>query len=72
MGGAREASFHDTKHWYDVTDDSQLIAPAADYFDVNMQKHFKEWENVETEVDTIWTGRELIFSFFQLNTDEPC
>lgn len=58
VGGAREAFFHDTKHWYDVADDSQLIEPAADYFEGYMQKHFRGWEKVETKVDKVWTGSE--------------
>jgi len=56
VGGAREKFFHDPKYWYNVTDDSKLIEPAADYFEGYMQKYFRGWENVETKVDRVWTG----------------
>lgn len=58
VGGAREKFFHETKYWYNVTDDSTLIEPAANYFDGYMQRHFRGWENVETKVDKLWTGSE--------------
>lgn len=37
VGGARSSFFHDTKHWYNVTDDSKLIEPAADYFESTLR-----------------------------------
>ncbi|KAF6843724.1 FAD dependent oxidoreductase superfamily protein [Colletotrichum musicola] len=57
VGGGRSEFF--PKHldeWYNVWDDSKLIAPAAQYFDGYMQRNFRGWEDSGAKVDKIWTG----------------
>lgn len=56
IGGAKDRFWHDRSHWYGVTDDSQLIAPAATYFDGLIQKHFHGWEDSGAVTDQVWTG----------------
>ncbi|KAK4505526.1 hypothetical protein PRZ48_003489 [Zasmidium cellare] len=56
VGGARRDFFDKLDQWYNVTDDSQLIAPAANYFDNYMQRHFKGWEDSNAYTDKVWTG----------------
>lgn len=56
LGGAKDRFWHDRSHWYGVTDDSQLIAPAATYFDGLLQKHFRGWETSGAVTERVWTG----------------
>lgn len=56
VGGAKQPFWHDKSHWYDVTDDSKLIEPAASYFDGMMQRHFSGWEDSAAYTDMVWTG----------------
>ncbi|POS75665.1 FAD dependent oxidoreductase [Diaporthe helianthi] len=56
IGGAKQPFWHDKSHWYDVTDDSKLIEPAASYFDGLMQRHFSGWEESGAFTDMVWTG----------------
>lgn len=56
IGGAKDRFWHDRAHWYGVTDDSQLIAPAATYFDGLMQRRFAGWEDSGAVTDSVWTG----------------
>ncbi|KAH8657919.1 FAD dependent oxidoreductase [Xylariales sp. PMI_506] len=56
VGGAKPLFWDDLSQWYDVTDDSKLIEPAAKYFDGLMQRTFVGWENSEAYVDKVWTG----------------
>lgn len=56
IGGAKDRFWHDKAHWYGVTDDAHLIAPAADYFDGLMQARFHGWEASGAVTDSVWTG----------------
>ena len=56
VGGGRSHFFKDHSNWYNVVDDSELIAPAAHAFDTYMQDHFIGWEDSGAKVDQIWTG----------------
>ena len=56
IGGAKQPFWHDKSHWYDVTDDSKLIGPAATYFDGLMQRHFSGWEESGAYAEMVWTG----------------
>ncbi|KAH8773563.1 FAD dependent oxidoreductase [Diaporthe sp. PMI_573] len=56
IGGAKQPFWHDKSHWYDVTDDSKLIGPAATYFDGLMQRHFSGWEESGAYTEMVWTG----------------
>lgn len=62
VGGARAAFGHDRKLWYDVTNDDQLIKPAANYFDGFMQRTFRGWENSGAVTEMVWTGSEFFSS----------
>jgi glycine/D-amino acid oxidase-like deaminating enzyme len=56
VGGARSnfASIRDS--WYNNADDSNLILPAASYFNDYMQTHFHGWEDSGAKVKEIWSG----------------
>lgn len=41
VGGARSVFLDDRDVWYGVSDDSQMIEPAANYFDGYMQRMFR-------------------------------
>ncbi|KAL6237501.1 hypothetical protein BDW75DRAFT_248981 [Aspergillus navahoensis] len=56
IGGARSVYVHDLKNWYNVTDDSRLIEPAAHHFEGYMQKYFHGWEDTGAYTDRVWTG----------------
>ncbi|XHG05775.1 hypothetical protein AWENTII_008988 [Aspergillus wentii] len=56
VGGARSAFIHDLDNWYNVSDDSRVLQPAARYFDGYMQRNFKGWENSNAYTDRVWTG----------------
>lgn len=56
VGGAKPTFWSDRSHWYNVTDDSQLIEPAKSYFDRLMQRRFIGWENSGAYTDKVWTG----------------
>lgn len=58
VGGARSQFWTDASHWYNVSDDSALIEPAAHYFDDLMQKTYLGWEDSGAHVNKIWTGSE--------------
>lgn len=62
VGGARSSFIDNQKDWYNVSDDSQILASAAKYFDNYMQRHFVGWENSHAYTDRAWTGSELIIS----------
>lgn len=61
VGGARAAFWHDRKTWYDVTNDDEMIKPAANYFDGFMQRNFRGWENSGAVTEMVWTGSEFFF-----------
>ncbi|KAK7546296.1 FAD dependent oxidoreductase superfamily [Phyllosticta paracitricarpa] len=56
IGGAKPYFWHDPKHWYGVTDDATLIAPAVKHFDGYMQRSFRGWEDSGAKLDRVWTG----------------
>lgn len=56
VGGAKPNFWADSLHWYNVTDDSQLIEPAKPWFDGLMQRTFIGWEDSGAYTDQIWTG----------------
>ncbi|KAK8258251.1 FAD dependent oxidoreductase-domain-containing protein [Phyllosticta capitalensis] len=56
IGGAKPDFWGDTKHWYGVTDDATLIAPAVKHFDGYMQRSFRGWEDSGAKLDRVWTG----------------
>lgn len=58
VGGARAAFWDDRKTWHDVTNDDEMIEPAANYFDGFMQRTFRGWENSGAVTEMVWTGSE--------------
>lgn len=56
VGGARSTFIQDEKNWYNVSDDSRVLEPAARYFDGYMQRNFVGWENSHAYTDRVWTG----------------
>ena len=56
VGGARSVLVNDRRSWYDVSDDSKLMAPANNYFDGYMQRTFCGWGECSAHVRRHWTG----------------
>ncbi|OJD35972.1 fad dependent oxidoreductase superfamily protein [Diplodia corticola] len=56
IGGAKQWFWHDRSHWYGVTDDASLIAPAEHHFPGFMQRNYRGWEHSHAELDMLWTG----------------
>lgn len=56
VGGARSSFVHQQDGWYNVTDDSRVLASAERYFDDYMQRTFQGWENSGAYTDRVWTG----------------
>lgn len=71
VGGARSQFWTDASHWYNVSDDSTLIEPAAPYFDDLMQKTFLGWEDSGAHVSEIWTGSECRLLFLPPARQRP-
>ncbi len=67
VGGARSSFVHRLGDWYDVTDDGQVLASAAKYFDGYMQRTFRGWEDSGAYTDRVWTGSKLTHSLFFLS-----
>lgn len=59
VGGAKPYFWHDRSHWYNVSDDSQLIGPAIPHFDKLMQRTFIGWEDSGAYTDKLWTGSKF-------------
>lgn len=56
VGGAWSKYYQDTRNWYNVANDGEMIEPAKEYFHHYMQRHFHGWEQSGAYVDQIWTG----------------
>ncbi|KAK8169341.1 FAD dependent oxidoreductase-domain-containing protein [Phyllosticta citrichinensis] len=56
IGGAKPYFWDEPRHWYGVTDDATLIAPAVRHFDGYMQRSFRGWEDSGAKLDRVWTG----------------
>lgn len=62
VGGARSAFIHDLDSWYNVSDDSRVLASAVRYFDGYMQRNFAGWEDSHAYTDRVWTGSKFRLS----------
>lgn len=56
VGGGRRDFYKNLNEWFDVADDSSLIAGGQNYYDDYMQRHFYGWEDSNTRVEDLWTG----------------
>lgn len=56
VGGAHHTYKDHRKQWHNTVDDSTLIEPTKHYYDDDMQRTFKGWEDSGAYVKEIWTG----------------
>ena len=56
VGGARRDHYVDLSEWFNVSDDSKLIESARPYFTGYMERNFRNWEDIKTRTENIWTG----------------
>lgn len=60
VGGARQKFWHAPNEWFDSICDEELIEEAVPYFGEYMQRHFRGWEDPQTEVKKVWTGNKSL------------
>jgi glycine/D-amino acid oxidase-like deaminating enzyme len=59
VGGAKSRFWGDRTWWYGVSNDSEMIEPARDYFDGLMQRTFRGWEGNDAVTGRVWTGSKF-------------
>ena len=56
VGGAKQHLKDNPALWYNVADDSEIVEPAARYFDGYMQRNFRGWDASGAHTDRVWSG----------------